>query len=264
MSVEKLREIMAQLRDPEHGCPWDKKQNFSTIAPFTVEEAYEVADVIEREAWAELPGELGDLLFQVVYHAQMAQEQGWFGFDEVVTLICEKMIRRHPHVFGDETLKTDDQIKGRWEEIKQAERLAGSEKAVDRSALAGVTRALPALTLASKVQKKAARVGFDWPEIAPVIEKVNEELAEIKVEIAKESDKTRIIDEMGDLLFSCVNLARHLKIDPEQALRQAVAKFENRFRRVETEVWARNQELTDLNADELDVIWEGIKKLGKS
>lgn len=246
---------MRRLRDPESGCPWDLEQDFSTIAPYTIEEAYEVADAIEREDWAELRSELGDLLFQVVFYTQMATEAGHFGFDDVVVGITDKMLRRHPHVFGDETQRAARGVRGRWEEVKEQER-AGSE---DGSALAGVTKALPALMRAHKLGSRAARVGFDWPDRQGVSRKIHEELDEVE-EAANADDVSAVEDELGDLLFAVVNLARHLDVDPEKALTRANYKFERRFRAVEQAISDAGQAIRDLDLETLEAHWVEVKK----
>jgi ATP diphosphatase len=222
LALERLVEIMRRLRDPQQGCEWDRAQTFSTIAPYTIEEAYEVADAIERNDMDALAGELGDLQLQVVFHAQMAAEAGSFTLDDVIDRICDKMERRHPHIFGD----ADAGHTHAWEEIKAQERAAEP----DKSALAGVALALPALERAAKLQRRAARVGFDWPDPSGARAKIDEELSELDAE----SDQERQQEELGDLLFAVVNLARHLNIEPEQALRAANRKFERRFRAIET------------------------------
>ncbi len=237
--ISKLLDVMSKLRDPEGGCPWDLEQDFASIAPYTIEEAYEVADAIEREAWAELPDELGDLLLQVVFHAQMARERGLFEFSDVVTAIVDKMVRRHPHVFGDEARGDSNRVLGRWEEIKAAERAAaGGEKAADGSALAGVAAGLPALQRAVKLGKRASRAGFDWRSAAGVREKLDEELAEADAAIAAlpagaSGADGAVEEELGDLLFTIGQWSRHLGVDPARALRRASAKFERRFRAME-------------------------------
>ena len=226
-AIESLLDIMARLRNPESGCPWDVQQDFKSIAPYTLEEAYEVVDAIEQDDRAGLQGELGDLLFQVVFHAQMASEAGWFDFQDVVTGICSKMIRRHPHVFADEVIEDAEAQTRAWESHKEKER------GTDGSALDGVPLALPALTRARKLQKKASRVGFDWPSIHGVADKVEEELEELNEEIGRQAAGGRLADESGDLLFAAVNLVRHAGVDPESALRQANSKFSRRFHQVE-------------------------------
>src|SRR5690242_18132159 len=238
--LDRLLAIMARLRDPNNGCPWDREQNFSTIAPYTIEEAYEVAEACERGDAAALKDELGDLLFQVVFHARMAEEAGLFAFDDVARTIAEKMLRRHPHVFADAVVPDAAAQSTAWEEHKAAERRAKAAAAgTAESALDGVGTALPALTRAEKLQRRAARVGFDWPELPPILDKIEEEIGELRHELDSGGDAGRVADEVGDLLFSVVNLARRLGTDPEQALRGACRKFERRFRRVETLLAAR-------------------------
>jgi ATP diphosphatase len=238
-----LVEIMRRLRDPATGCDWDKQQTFSSIAPYTIEEAYEVADAIERDDMAGLADELGDLQLQIVYHARMAEERGAFAIDDVIAAICAKMIRRHPHVFGE-----DDESPG-WETLKAAER----SRHEDQSAIAGVALALPALRRAEKIQRRAARVGFDWPDAEGPRRKIDEELAEIE---AAETVEERCA-EVGDLLFSVVNYARHLDIDPETALRDAVGRFEARFRKVEA---LADRPLKDMDIDALEALWQQAKR----
>ena len=237
--IQRLLDIMAALRDPKTGCPWDIEQDFASIAPYTIEEAYEVADAIDRADMADLRDELGDLLLQVVFHAQMAKEQDAFEFGDVVAAICEKMMRRHPHVFGDEARRSnaDAQLQ-HWEDLKRAERAAKGE--TDASALAGISRGLPEWQRAVKLQHKAAKVGFDWPDPAPVLEKLHEEIEEVRAEfaaVAANPDDSaahdRLEDEIGDILFVCANLARHAKVDFGAALRRANHKFERRFRAME-------------------------------
>lgn len=253
--IKKLLEVMRKLRDPEKGCPWDLDQDFSTIAPYTIEEAYEVADAIEREDWDELRSELGDLLFQVVFYAQMASEAGHFGFDEIADGITDKMIRRHPHVFGDGDEQDAHAVRGRWEDIKEEER-ADHE---DQSALAGVAKALPALKRAQKLGKRAARVGFDWPERQGVKLKIHEELEELEDAVGSR-DESLVEEELGDLLFAVVNLARHLDVDPEKALSSANHKFERRFRAMEAEIGDEGLEMRRMNLEELEQLWRKAKK----
>lgn len=257
--IEKLLEIMARLRAPVGGCPWDLEQDFKSIAPYTIEEAYEVAEAIELGDMAELRDELGDLLLQVVFHAQMASEEGSFAFGDVVQAINEKMIRRHPHVFGDEETRGADAVKGRWEEIKAAEK-AAKPKPTKTSLLDDVPYALPALVRAVKLQDKAARVGFDWPDISLVIDKLNEEMLEVSQELAKGGDADRLEDEMGDLLFVYANLARHLKVDPEAALRRANAKFRRRFGRIEEWLAEKGARPEDSTLEEMDALWNAAKR----
>ena len=254
--IEDLIGIMVRLRDPERGCPWDRVQTFDTIAPYTIEEAYEVADAIERRALSDLVDELGDLLFQVVFHAQIARESGAFGFDEVVDAITRKMIRRHPHVFGDAdgSISEDEQSKA-WEETKAAERSAGGGEG---SLLDGVPVALPALTRAVRLQRRAARCGFDWPGPDEVFDKVSEELDELR-EAVRTGDQPEIRHELGDLLFTIANLARHLGADPESSVRAANRKFERRFRELERRAGAGGTSAEALDPAELDGIWSEIK-----
>ena len=256
--LERLRAIMARLRDPVTGCPWDVAQDFATIAPYTIEEAYEVADAIERQAWDELKGELGDLLFQSVFHARMAEEAGLFDLDDVATAIADKMIARHPHVFGDESnAKSADQQVADWEKLKAAERAAKAKGGV----LDDVALGLPALMRAEKLQKRAARVGFDWPDIAMVIDKIAEEAREL-AEARDTLPQDKIAEEMGDLLFVMANLARHLKVDPEDALRRANAKFTRRFAFIEAELAKRGKRPDDSDLAEMDALWDSAKREG--
>lgn len=253
--IDRLNGIMAQLRAPVGGCPWDVEQTFETIAPYTLEEAYEVADAIERGDMDDLKSELGDLLFQVVFHARMAEEHGLFVFDDVATAIADKLERRHPHVFGDEAAKADGVAqKARWEDIKAAERKAKARHGV----LDDVPVGLPALARAAKLTRRAARVGFDWPSTAEVLDKLDEEVGELKVEIvAGDLDKAR--EELGDLLFVMANLARKLGVEPEDALRGANAKFVRRFAFIEAELAkdGRTPEQSDLA--EMDGLWDAAK-----
>jgi nucleoside triphosphate diphosphatase len=251
--IDRLLEIMAQLRDPERGCPWDKEQDFRTIAPYTIEEAYEVADAIERADMEALKDELGDLLLQVVFHARMAEEAGHFAFDDVAAAIADKMVRRHPHVFGDVEIASVATQNEAWEEHKAAERDAkgGTPSVVD-----GVALALPALLRAAKVSRRAARIGFDWPDARAVIPKIAEEIAEIEAELGGAGSPAALEEEIGDLLFAVANLARKLEVEPETALRRATTKFERRFRRVET--LARERSIgRDLDA--LEALWQEVK-----
>src|SRR5436190_3899405 len=259
--MARLLAVMAWLRDRQHGCPWDVDQTFQTIAPYTIEEAYEVADAIERNDLPALKEELGDLLLQVVYHAQMASEAKAFDFAEVAAAIADKMVDRHPHVFGDLKIADADAQTISWEARKAAER---AKKGVEPSAgaLDGVARALPALLRAEKIQKRAARVGFDWKTIGPVIDKIEEELGELRSEIeAGKTDQARITDELGDVLFAVANLARHCKVDPEAALRSTNDKFEKRFRYVEQQLAARGKKPTDATLEEMEALWQEAKTL---
>jgi len=257
--IDRLVEIMRRLRDPETGCPWDLEQDFATIAPYTIEEAYEVADAIERAAWDELRGELGDLLFQSVYHAQLASEAGHFAFQDVVKTVSDKMVARHPHVFGNESReKSAEQQTADWERIKAAERAGKAE----RGTLDGVAAGLPALTRAIKLQNRAARVGFDWPSTGEVIDKIAEEAREL-VEARDELTEAEVFEEFGDLLFVVTNLARHLQIDPEAALRAANAKFTRRFRAIESALAARGKRPEDSDLAEMDALWNDAKAAEK-
>ncbi len=258
--IRELLEVMARLRDPRTGCPWDQEQTFASIAPYTIEEACEVADAIERHDLMELRDELGDLLFQVVFHARMAEEQGEFGFSDVVTAIVAKMRRRHPHVFADEVIASSAQQTAAWEAHKAAERDA---KAGDRPAshMDGIARTLPALVRARKLQKRAARVGFDWDAIDGVFDKLREELDEVHGELAADTHPERLAAEIGDLLFSCVNLARHAGVEPETALRAASGRFERRFRSMEARLAEQGRSVDDADMAEMDAAWEAVKSL---
>ena len=263
-SVEALLAVMARLRDPVHGCPWDLKQTFRTILPYTLEEAYEVAEAIERDDLHALCDELGDLLLQVVFHARMAQEQGAFAFPDVVRAICDKMVRRHPHVFADMDLKDEHAVRAHWEREKAAERgRKGREPdAVEPGVLAGVAQTLPALVRAEKLQRRAAGVGFDWDSIDGVFDKVQEELAECRETLGDHAESTERVHEIGDLLFSCVNLARHMGVDSEQALRAANRRFEDRFARIESGLRAQGQTPGPAVREEMERLWEQAKSAG--
>jgi ATP diphosphatase len=258
-SIERLLDVMARLRDPDGGCPWDLEQDFSSIAPYTIEEAYEVADAIERQDLDDLEGELGDLLLQVVYHAQMAKEAGRFDFETVAARIADKMLRRHPHVFGSDTVESAAAQSLAWEEAKAAERAQKEPAGGDRSILADLPIGLPALTRSTKLQRRAARVGFDWPEIAPVLAKLEEEIAEVRGELAAGGSHERLEDEVGDLLFAAANVARHLGVDGETALRRANAKFERRFRAIERELHAEGRPIERASLDEMEALWQAAK-----
>jgi nucleoside triphosphate diphosphatase len=260
--IGRLIEIMAALRTPKTGCPWDLEQNFATIAPYTLEEAYEVADAIARGDLADLQEELGDLLLQVVFHARMAQEQGAFDFGDVVEAVSAKLVRRHPHVFGERRADNPEAVKGLWEEIKAEEKerkraKAGASVPSQEGALAGVSIALPALTRALKLQAKAGKVGFDWNDIRAVLRKIREETDEI--EAALEIDSDEAAAEVGDLLFAAVNLARHLHADPETLLRQTNQKFERRFAAIERALAARGKAPQNSTLAEMDALWEQAK-----
>ena len=250
--IDRLLAIMSRLRDPQRGCPWDVQQSFETIAPYTIEESYEVADAIERKDMNGLRDELGDLLFQVVFHAQMARERGAFDFDAVATAICDKMERRHPHVFGDATIETAEAQTIAWDEQKRRERAAKHA-----SVLADVPIGLPALTRANKLGKRAGEVGFEWPDVTGALDKVGEELRELRVEItAGKEDRAAIADELGDVLFCIVNVCRYLKVDPEEALRATNAKFERRFGYVEERLKARGSSPDQATLEEMDRLWD--------
>ena len=259
--LDKLLQIMRDLRDPENGCPWDIEQSFNTIKPYTIEEAYEVADAIERDDMSELKSELGDLLFQIVFHAQMASEQGLFDFNDIVESINDKLVRRHPHVFADEQVESHEHLAERWEQHKQAER---EGKQDNHSALSGVTSALPALQWSQKLQKRAMRTGFDWPDVEPVFDKLNEEVAELREEIARktewEDNHQRILDEYGDILFVCANLGLHLKVNAEEAMRHANRKFIDRFTLMEQLVREDGVVFEELGLEQMEVYWRKAKE----
>jgi ATP diphosphatase len=266
--IRRLIEIMAALRTPGAGCPWDLEQDFASIAPYTIEEAYEVADAIARDDFADLKDELGDLLLQVVFHARMAQEQGLFEFGDVVEALTRKLVRRHPHVFGNARDLSPEEVKGLWERIKAAEKAEralarGSAQATPNGALAGVPAALPALTRALKLQEKAARVGFDWNDPAAVLAKIREETDEVEQAIAA-GDADHAKGEVGDLLFVVVNLARHLGADPERALRETNLKFERRFGFIERALAARGQAPEQSTLAEMDALWDEAKKVERA
>jgi MazG family protein len=265
-ATARLLAVMARLRDPAGGCPWDREQTFATIAPYTIEEAYEVADAIQRGDWAGLREELGDLLLQVAYHARMAEEAGLFDFDAVAAGIADKMVRRHPHVFGGgAAVESAGAQSVAWEEQKARERrhkAVAEDGGAPASVLDDVPVALPALTRAAKLQRRAARVGFDWPEARPVLDKLREEIGELEAELDGGGPAGRLEDEVGDLLFSAVNLARHLAIDPEAALRRASAKFERRFRAVEAALAAEGRDPAGAGLDELERLWQVAKAAG--
>jgi len=256
-SIERLLNIMQRLRDPDRGCPWDRAQTYRSIVPHTLEEAYEVADAIEREDYAELQDELGDLLFQVVFYAQLAREEGRFDFEQIATAIADKLERRHPHVFANKHFADAESQTRHWEALKTQER---AEKSAQerQSILDGIAHTLPALSLANKLQRRAAQVGFDWPDHTGVVAKVQEELAELQQDW---SDPDRREDEVGDLLFTVVNLARHAGCDPEAALRRANQKFERRFRDLEVACQSQQRPIEQCSADELEAQWSSIKKM---
>jgi ATP diphosphatase len=256
--LEKLLQIMKDLRDPDSGCPWDIEQDFASIAAYTVEEAYEVADAIERNDLKELKGELGDLLFQVVFHSQMASEKGEFDFADVVEAICEKLVRRHPHVFDNSKVDSKEALYKEWEQHKKKEREGKGEVASGR--LDGVTSALPALRWSEKLQRRAAHHGFDWDDIGPVFGKLDEEIAELKEEVGQQDNQQRISEEMGDILFASVNLAKHLGVNPEQALRDANRKFISRFELVEQLMEADGKRMEECGVDTLIDYWTKAKE----
>jgi nucleoside triphosphate diphosphatase len=265
--IRRLNEIMAALRTPETGCPWDLEQTFATIVPYTLEEAYEVADAVERGDVADLRDELGDLLLQVVFHARMAEEEGRFDFGDVVDAITRKLIRRHPHVFGEARDLSSDEVKALWGRIKAdekreraaARRAAGMPAEPESGALAGVPLALPALTRALKLQQKAGKVGFDWNDPRAVLAKLREEIDEVEAELDA-NDAERVAGEVGDLLFAVTNLARHLNVDPEAALRGASAKFERRFAHIESRLGEAGRAPTDATLDEMEALWSEAKQ----
>ncbi|WP_299944822.1 nucleoside triphosphate pyrophosphohydrolase [uncultured Microbulbifer sp.] len=261
-SLEDLLYLMSRLRNPRSGCPWDLKQTFASIAPCTIEEAYEVAEAIEAADYEHLREELGDLLFQVIFYAQLGREQGCFDFAHIVDTLVRKLVRRHPHVFPDGTLDCEAdagdvdavQVKRNWEAIKAAERNVKGEAGV----LAGVAVGLPAMTRAAKLQKRAAQVGFDWPDIQGVLDKIEEEIAELREAVAL-GDRRHVEEELGDLVFSCVNAARHLKLDPEAILRRSNRKFERRFGAVEAALQTQGRRFADASLRELDRLWKRAK-----
>jgi len=264
--IEDLRRLMVNLRDCEYGCNWDKKQTLKSLTAYTLEEAYEVVDAIDNGSFDDIEDELGDLLFQIIFYAQIAQEKGKFDFDGVVTAIVTKLLRRHPHVYPDGTFAsfgnlpngglTPEEVEERWEIIKNQERAAKESASI--SVLDDVSTALPAIDRAKKIQKRASSVGFDWQSSGPVLGKLREEILELATEMER-GDKAAMTDELGDVLFSCINLARHLGIEPEAALRGSNAKFERRFRALEQETVERGQHLTDLSLEQMDALWDAAK-----
>lgn len=259
--LERLLAVMARLRDPDTGCPWDKQQSFASIVPYTLEEAYELADAIEHGTMADIQDELGDLLFQVVFYAQLGKEQGDFDFAAVAATVADKLIRRHPHVFADAQIDSEAQLNVAWDKIKQEEkRQQGKDQ--DDSILANVPPGMAPLMRAHKLQKRCARVGFDWPEVGPVVDKIHEEIGEVMAEVeAEQVNQDAVEEEIGDLLFAVVNLSRHLKVDAETALRKANHKFEQRFRGVEKQFKDQSQSIADASLEEMEAVWQQVKKL---
>jgi MazG family protein len=259
IQIDRLLDIMAALRDPCSGCPWDIEQTFSSISAYTIEEAYEVADAIEREDMHDLKDELGDLLFQVVFHAHMAKEQGQFGFSDVVAAISDKLVRRHPHVFADEKVEDHAALNRAWEQHKKKERQAKPQE--HNSLLDGIASTMPALRWSSKLQKRAAHHGFDWEDVTPVFDKLQEEIGELKAEIDCHDNQDRITDEMGDILFACVNLSRHLDVNPEQALRESNRKFIRRFAVLEHLLRQDDKIMDECNVEQLEEYWQKAKRV---
>ena len=259
----RLLQIMARLRHPEQGCAWDLKQDFYSLIPYTIEEAYEVADAIERNDLDDLRSELGDLLLQVVFHSRIAEEKGLFDFEQVAEAICDKLVRRHPHVFAGKKFETDEQRKTAWEAAKALERQSKNSSEEKHSVLSGIAVNLPALVQCEKIQNRAASHGFDWPEVEPVFDKVQEELEEVR-EAWQSGDQGHIQEEIGDLLLVAVNLARHLKVNPEIALKESSKKFSGRFQYIEEQVFASGRKLRDCALSELDAFWDEAKKVLKT
>ncbi|WP_301720191.1 nucleoside triphosphate pyrophosphohydrolase [Pseudidiomarina terrestris] len=256
--VDALLAVMRRLRDPETGCPWDLKQSLSSLIPYTIEEAYEVAAAITEGDDDAIKDELGDLLFQVVFYTQLTQEQGKFSFDEVAQQTADKLIRRHPHVFGETQAQSDAEIKAQWEQIKQQER---ADQGADASVFAGIPDNLPSILLAQKLQKRAANVGFDWPSVTPVLDKIQEEIAEVEAELnAAQLDQQALADEIGDVLFAVVNLARHAQVNPEHALRRTNLKFKQRFQAIERRLAEQGRSAEQLSLAELEDEWQQVKR----
>ncbi len=260
--IDHLLEIMTRLRDPQQGCPWNREQTHASLIPHTLEEAYEVADAVARNNTHDLRDELGDLLFQIVFYAQIAHEAGQFNFNDIVAAITHKLVRRHPHVFGDALIESASAQSKAWEQLKMAELTAAAHRPI--SLLDNISMALPAATRATKLQNRAALAGFDWPHINHVMDKLEEEAQEIHAEIAQGAQPERMEDEIGDLLFVGVNLARHAKVDPEAALRRANAKFERRFRRIETLLAEQDRTPYESTLEEMDALWDRAKQEEKN
>lgn len=264
-SIQRLIDIMAQLRNPETGCAWDLKQDHQTLTPYLIEESYEVVDALEEGDPEEICAELGDLLFQVIFHSQLGEEKGLFDFEKVAAGICDKLVRRHPHVFAGKVYESDAEREAAWDQLKAEERAAKPEKNKKKNtgALDGVAKAQPALMRSQHLQRRAARVGFDWPDVNPVFLKIHEELDEVRDAINSGESKTRVEEEVGDLLFAAVNLARHLDLDAENALRMGNDKFERRFKGVENYLRKEGLKCSDVDLDKLEEAWEAVKRLEK-